>query len=184
MAINVSVETVSARTLAAVRRKVRIEQIGAAWRPALDLVWEFLSQHPGLRGDGHNVFLYHHPANMQSPMDVDFGVQVMRSFPQEKYLPLKRRPARSQPRCTSVRTSGWAKPMAQSTPGRPLTIWRSRASPGRSMATGRTIQRSWKLASNIFWPEWRLASPPRAKAVLRIRGPGPRVGVNISINLA
>jgi effector-binding domain-containing protein len=83
MAINVSVETVSARTLAAARRKVRIEQIGAAWRPALDLVWEFLSQRPGLRGDGHNVFLYHHPANMQLPMDIDFGVQVTQSFPRE-----------------------------------------------------------------------------------------------------
>jgi effector-binding domain-containing protein len=83
MAINVSVEAVPARTLAAVRRKIRIEQIGAAWRPALDQVWQFLSQHPGLRGDGHNVFLYHHPANMQSPMDIDFGVQVTGSFQKE-----------------------------------------------------------------------------------------------------
>jgi effector-binding domain-containing protein len=83
MTINVSVEAVPARTLAAVRRKIRIEQIGGAWRPALDQVWQFLSQHPGLRGDGHNVFLYHHPANMQSPMDIDFGVQVTRSFQKE-----------------------------------------------------------------------------------------------------
>lgn len=83
MTINVSVEAVPARTLAAVRRMIRIEQIGAVWRPALDQVWQFLSQSPGLRGDGHNVFLYHHPANMQSPMDIDFGVQVTRSFPNE-----------------------------------------------------------------------------------------------------
>jgi hypothetical protein len=27
--------------------------------------------------------LPHHPANMQSPLDVDFGVQVTRSFPNE-----------------------------------------------------------------------------------------------------
>jgi effector-binding domain-containing protein len=83
MAINVSVQTVSARTLAAVRRKVRIGQIGAAWRPALDQVWQFLSQHPGLRSDGHNIFLYHHPASRREPMDVDFGVQVTRSFAKE-----------------------------------------------------------------------------------------------------
>jgi hypothetical protein len=82
MAITVSVP-ISARTLAAVRRKVRIDQIATAWRPALDQVWQFLSRHPGLRSDGHNIFLYHHPANMQSPMDVDFGVQVTRSFPKE-----------------------------------------------------------------------------------------------------
>jgi effector-binding domain-containing protein len=83
MSINVTVETVSARTLAAVRRKVRIDQIGTAWRPVLDLVWKFLSQHSELRGDGHNIFLYHHPANRNDAMDVDFGVQVLRSFPQE-----------------------------------------------------------------------------------------------------
>jgi effector-binding domain-containing protein len=81
MAITVSIETVSARTLAAVRRKVRLGEIATAWRPALDLVWQFLSQHPELYTGGHNVFLYHHPANMQSPLDVDFGVQVTRSFP-------------------------------------------------------------------------------------------------------
>jgi effector-binding domain-containing protein len=83
MAINVSIQTVSARTLAAVRRRVRIDQIGAAWRPALDQVWQFLAQHHGLRSDGHNIFLYHHPASRRDPMDVDFGVQVTRSFPKE-----------------------------------------------------------------------------------------------------
>ena len=36
-----------------------------------DQVWELLEQRPGLRTDGHNVCLYHHPANRQSPMDVD-----------------------------------------------------------------------------------------------------------------
>jgi effector-binding domain-containing protein len=88
MAVNIFIETVTARTLAAVRRKVHIEQIGAAWRPALDQVWQFLSQHPGLRSDGHNIFLYHHPlyhhpANRREPMDIDFGVHVTRSFPKE-----------------------------------------------------------------------------------------------------
>jgi effector-binding domain-containing protein len=83
MSIHVSVETVSPRTLAAVRRKVRIEQIGTAWKPALDLIWKFLAQHPALRGGGHNVFFYHHPANRNDAMDVDFSVQVTSSFPQE-----------------------------------------------------------------------------------------------------
>jgi effector-binding domain-containing protein len=83
MAIDVAVQTVSARTLAAVRRRVGIGQIGTAWRSALDQVWQFLSQHPGLRSDGHNIFLYHHPASRGEAMDVDFGVQVTRSFAQE-----------------------------------------------------------------------------------------------------
>ena len=80
MPTNVTVEVVSARPLAAVRRQVRIGQVASAWRPALDQVWAFLKQHTGLRADGHNVFLYHHPANRESPMDVDFGVQVTRPF--------------------------------------------------------------------------------------------------------
>jgi len=83
MTTNVSIQIVPARMLAAVRRQVRISQISAVWRPALDQVWAFLRQHPGLRTDGHNVFLYHHPANQQLPMDVDFGVEVTRSFDRE-----------------------------------------------------------------------------------------------------
>jgi effector-binding domain-containing protein len=80
MATDVSVQVVQPRLLAAVRRQVRIPEIAGAWKPALDKVWEFLKQHHGLRTDGHNVFYYHHPADMQLPMDVDFGVQVTRSF--------------------------------------------------------------------------------------------------------
>src|SRR5438876_5123882 len=80
MSVNVSVEIMPTRVLAAVRRKVRIRQVGSAWKPALDQVWAFLRQNPGLRTDGHNVFLYHHPANRELPMDVDFGVQVTRRF--------------------------------------------------------------------------------------------------------
>ena len=77
---NIAVETVSPRLMAAVHRKIRSVQIAGTWRPALDQVWAFLKQHPGLRTDGHNIFLYHHPANRQDPMDIDFGVQVTRSF--------------------------------------------------------------------------------------------------------
>jgi effector-binding domain-containing protein len=76
----VTIETVSARKLAAVRRSVKLGSVGAAWKPALDLVWAFLRAQPGLRTDGHNVFLYHHPARRDLPMDVDFGVEVVRTF--------------------------------------------------------------------------------------------------------
>src|SRR5262245_39497724 len=80
MRIDVSVEVVKPRTLAAVRRQVRIGEVASAWRPALDQVWAFLRLHPGLRTDGHNIFLYHHPASRSDPMNVDFGVEVSRSF--------------------------------------------------------------------------------------------------------
>ena len=80
MSPQVSIESVPARKLAAVRRRVRIGEISQAWRPALDKVWDFLRQNPGLRADGHNIFLYHHPPNRQIPMEVDFGVEVVRPF--------------------------------------------------------------------------------------------------------
>ncbi|HYW44365.1 MAG TPA: GyrI-like domain-containing protein [Bryobacteraceae bacterium] len=80
MSIHVSVRTVASMKLAAVRRHVAIGGVGTAWRPALDKVWEFLRTQPGLRTDGHNVFLYHHPARRDLPMDVDFGVEVTRAF--------------------------------------------------------------------------------------------------------
>jgi effector-binding domain-containing protein len=76
----VTIETVTPRKLAAVRRRVLIGEVASAWRPALDKVWEFLRQNPGLRTDGHNIFVYHHPPDRQLPMDVEFGVEVVRSF--------------------------------------------------------------------------------------------------------
>ena len=80
MGIDVAVEVVKLRKLAAVRRQVPFGAVGSAWRPALDQVWAFLRSQPGLRTDGHNIFLYHHPARRNDPMDVDFGVEVARSF--------------------------------------------------------------------------------------------------------
>jgi effector-binding domain-containing protein len=78
--LGVSVRAVASRKLAAVRRQVAIGGVGPAWKPALDKVWELLHAQPGLRMDGHNVFLYHHPASRDQPMDVDFGVEVSRAF--------------------------------------------------------------------------------------------------------
>jgi effector-binding domain-containing protein len=80
---NVTIQTVPARKLAAVRRNVKIDSVGTVWRPALDEVWTFLRAHAGLHTDGHNVFVYHHPASRDAPMDVDFGVEVIRAFERE-----------------------------------------------------------------------------------------------------
>ena len=80
MTVKISIEVVQPRKLAAVRRRVRVPEIATSWKPALDKVWEFLRTHPGLRTDGHNIFLYHHPQNRESAMDIDFGVEVSRPF--------------------------------------------------------------------------------------------------------
>jgi len=80
MGIDVTVEVVMPRKLAAVRRQVLIGAVASAWRPALNQVWAFLRSQPGLHTGGHNVFLYHHPARPTDPMNVDFGVEVVRSF--------------------------------------------------------------------------------------------------------
>ena len=93
MTPQISIEVATPRLLAAVRRRVPIREIATAWRPALDQVWSFLRKHPGLRTDGHNVFLYHHPANRLAPMDIDFGVEVVRSFAPEGDITLAETPA-------------------------------------------------------------------------------------------
>ena len=80
MADSVNLETVRPRKLAAVRREVAPGAVGAAWGPALDKVWQFIRSQPGLRTDGHNVFLYHHPAQAGPPIQCDFGVEVTRTF--------------------------------------------------------------------------------------------------------
>ena len=80
MPIQVTLDHVQPRKLAAIRRRVPIEAIATAWRPALDQVWAFLRANPGLRTDGHNIFLYHHATLRTDPMDIDFGVEVAHSF--------------------------------------------------------------------------------------------------------
>ena len=44
------------------------------------MVWGFIRSQPGLWTDGHNVFLYHHPAQPMAPILCDFGVEVTRTF--------------------------------------------------------------------------------------------------------
>jgi len=80
MLASVNLQTVHARKLAAVRREVAPGAVGSAWRPALDKVWEFIRSQPGLRTDGHNIFLYHHRTQQSAPIVCDFGVEVTRKF--------------------------------------------------------------------------------------------------------
>jgi effector-binding domain-containing protein len=93
MKTQVRIEIVAQRKLAAVHRQVRIGQVATVWRQALDRVWEFLRQNPELRTEGHNIFLYHHPENREFLMDVDFGVEVTRSFPSSGEVALVATPA-------------------------------------------------------------------------------------------
>jgi effector-binding domain-containing protein len=74
---------VSPQLVAAVRARVPRGEIPQAFRTPLDRVWTFLRRHPGLRTDGHNLFLYHHEPPESGLLTVDFGVQVVRPFERE-----------------------------------------------------------------------------------------------------
>ena len=76
--MDVDVQLVVPRRLAAVRREVAAGEVASAWRPALDLVWGFVRTQPGLWTDGHNVFVYHHLPD--SLLRCEFGVEVTRTF--------------------------------------------------------------------------------------------------------
>ena len=93
MAYKIVVEDIAARPIAAVHSSVPVGQVGGAWRPALDEVWAFLRRHHGLRTDGHNIFVYHHPVRPGAPMEVDFGVEVSRAFSDEGEIVFTHTPA-------------------------------------------------------------------------------------------
>jgi effector-binding domain-containing protein len=93
MTYDIVTETAAARPIAAVRRRVRVGGVGTVWRPALDQVWAFLRRHEGLRTDGHNIFVYHHPAGPGEPMDVDFGVEVTGPFEDDSEVVFTHTPA-------------------------------------------------------------------------------------------
>ena len=80
MTRQIMIATVLPRTLAAVRRHVKMGDVPNVFKPALDKVWAYLGQHPGLRTDGHNIMLYHHAPNPAEGMNVDFGVEVTHGF--------------------------------------------------------------------------------------------------------
>ena len=89
----VTLQIVHPRKLAAVRRAVAPGGVGAAWGPAVSKVWDFLRGQPGLRTDGHNVFLYHHPTAPGAPIECDFGVEVTRGFERAGEVYLTETPA-------------------------------------------------------------------------------------------
>jgi effector-binding domain-containing protein len=80
MPVSVNVQTVHPRKLATVRREVPQGTVGAAWGAALDKLWKFIRSQPGLRSDGHNIFLYHHPTEPGAPILCDFGVEITLTF--------------------------------------------------------------------------------------------------------
>ena len=80
MSVSVTVQTVRARKLAAVRRAVAPGAVASAWGPELGKVWDFIRSQPGLWDGGHNIFLYHHSNQPGAPILCDFGVEVTRTF--------------------------------------------------------------------------------------------------------
>ena len=105
MPVSVNVQTVHPRKLAAVRREVPPGAVGAAWGPAVGKVWPFIRSQPGLWTNGHNIFLYHHPAQKAGRY---CATSVSRSRVHLK-LPArctqpKRRRARLPSRSTAART--------------------------------------------------------------------------------
>lgn len=81
MAASVSLQAVRPRILAAVRCEVaEPSDVASAWGPAIGKVWDFIRSQPGLRTDGHNIFVYHNPQQPGAPLVCDFGVEVTRTF--------------------------------------------------------------------------------------------------------
>lgn len=132
MDYQVVTKMVGAQPLAAVRRQVRIGEVRKAWGPALDLVWEFLRRQEGLRTDGHNCFLYHHPTQGEEAMVVDFGVQVIRPFPDAGEVVCTETPAGEVAMTTHV--GSYAKLGAAH---EAINSWRA--------ATGRESGYSWEI---------------------------------------
>lgn len=92
MRYEIRVETVQAELVAAVRARAPIGGVAQVWKPALDQVWAFLRADGHLRPE-HNLFLYHHAAHRNEPMDIDFGVQVAHPFEPEGNVRCIRTPA-------------------------------------------------------------------------------------------
>jgi GyrI-like small molecule binding domain len=67
----------SERTYASTNSKGRTRGVGQG--PAVGKVWDFLRSRPGLRTDGHNIFLYYQ-SRPDLPIQCDFDVEVTRSF--------------------------------------------------------------------------------------------------------
>lgn len=84
MTYSITVKTAAPIALAAVRRKLAIREISAAFHPALAAIQPMLAKHADLRSDGRIVLVYHHPARREDAMNIDFGVHVARRFEPEE----------------------------------------------------------------------------------------------------
>ncbi len=76
----VRIEQIQPRILIAARRTAAPREVPNVVLPALDLVWAFLRENPGLWNEGHNVFLYHHVGRPEDGMPIDIGVEVTGRF--------------------------------------------------------------------------------------------------------
>jgi effector-binding domain-containing protein len=80
--MSVSIETVSSRPVATVRRRMRQPEIAQKFFEPLDEVWAFVRGQPRLLDRGRNIFIYTHPKEgCADGMQIDFGVEVTREFP-------------------------------------------------------------------------------------------------------
>src|SRR5205823_908622 len=147
MSYQVKLQSLSPRILAAVRRRVAIKDIPTAFKPALDKVWAFLGKHPGLRTDGHNIFLYHR----ESPeiMPIDFAVEVIRSFVGEGDIACVPTPAgEAAVVATADRILSLATRTRRCINGAPRTAAPSEPIASKFMATGPRIPKNWRPRSN------------------------------------
>ena len=79
--MDIAIESVSPRPVAAVRRRLSQPQIAGNFAEPLDKVWRFVRAEDGLVNGGRNIFLYTHPSDpCAEAMDIDFGVEVTRDF--------------------------------------------------------------------------------------------------------
>lgn len=75
----VTIERTRECPTAVVKANTTWREFPTLWRALLDEVWAFLRATPGLRTDGHNVFLYSNDGN-GGGFAVEVGVQVAKSF--------------------------------------------------------------------------------------------------------
>ncbi len=136
MPVPVQVQTVHPRKLAAVRRELAPDAVGAAWRLALAEVWPFIRSRPGLWTNGHNIFLYHHPAQPGGQILCDFGVEVTRGICN---LPREVK--------TSDRDAGW-RSCRRSTPG-PVQPYERDAPRDPRVDDGQPQGVRWSLVGDI-----------------------------------
>ena len=160
MTYEIATETAAARPIAAVRRQVPVGEVSTAWRPALDEVWAFLRRHDGLRTDGHNIFVYHHPIRPGDQMEVDFGVEVTGPFEAEDEVIFTHTPA--GPVASTLHVGpfdGSLTPTKPSKPGAWLTDERSQALRGKSTEIRAPILESSTCGSTTYWRDVEAGEP-------------------------